>query len=205
MEPSPTRMNLIKTKRSVKLAKKGYSILKKKREVLVMEFLKLLKDSTHDRSYMQSKLEGAYATLAKGLAYTGDFELGYASNYIPEPKPISITLKNIMGVEVPEIGHSANAGLAGYSVLSTSAAVDDINESFNEVLNAIIDLAKREQGMKRLVLEIEKVKRRVNALDYVIMPRMKKRVRYISMRLEEIDRDTFAGLKHIKRKLEKSK
>lgn len=197
-------MNLIKTKRSVKLAKKGYSILKKKREVLVMEFLKLMKDSTHDRAYMQSKLDGAYAVLAKGLAYVGDFELGYAANYIPEPKPISIELKNIMGVEVPEIGHAVTTGLAGYSVLSTSAAVDDINQSFNEVLDAIIDLAKREQGMKRLVIEVEKVKRRVNALDYVIMPRMKRRARYISMRLEEIDRDTFAGLKHIKRKLQKS-
>ncbi len=197
-------MNLIKTKRSVKLANKGYSILKKKREVLVMEFLKLLKDSTHDRKYMQGKLDSAYKTMAKGLAYVGNFELGYASSYISEPMPISIELKNIMGVEVPEISRSGLKGQAAYSILSTSAAVDDINQSFNEVLDAVIDLAKREQGMKRLVIEVEKVKRRVNALDYILIPRMKRRARYISMRLEEIDRDTFAGLKHIKRKLERA-
>ncbi len=198
-------MNLIKTKHRIKLANKGYSILKKKREVLVIEFLKLLKDSTHDRGHMQERLEDAYKTLSRGLAYAGDFELGYASTYIAEPKPIAIELKNIMGVGVPEIGHAErDAPGAGYSLLSTSAAVDDINASFTEVLDAVIDLAKREQGMKRLVVEVEKVKRRVNALDYILIPRMNRRSKYISMRLEEMDRDTFSGLKHIKRKLQRA-
>lgn len=206
MQTNPTRINLINTRKSMVIAKKGYSVLKRKREVLVIEFLRLLKDSTHDKGYVMGKLSHAYKSLALALAYAGDFELGYASEYVNEPKPIAIEMKDIMGVKVPEIEHISSGGSIlsrGYSIVSTSSAVDDVNESFSEVLNAMIDLAKREQGLKRLVLEIEKVKRRVNALDYILIPTLNRRARYISMRLDEMDRDTFSGLKHIKRKLQK--
>lgn len=203
---NPTRINLINTRKSMVIAKKGYSVLKRKREVLVLEFLRLLKDSTKDRNYVGERLNHAYKTLALALAYAGDFELGYAAEYVNEPKPIAIETKDIMGVKVPEIEHiSAGGGILerGYGLTSTSSAVDDVNESYSEALNALIDLAKREQGLKRLVLEVEKVKRRVNALDYILIPNLNRRAKYISMRLDEMDRDTFSALKHIKKKLER--
>ncbi|MDE1811051.1 MAG: V-type ATP synthase subunit D, partial [Candidatus Micrarchaeota archaeon] len=75
----------------------------------------------------------------------------------------------------------------------------------NDVLNTVVDVAKREQGIKRLVIEIDKVKRRVNALEYIVVPNLNKRKKYIAMRLEEIDRDMFSGLKHVKKKLESRK
>lgn len=206
MNNNPTRINLINTRKSRVIAKKGYSVLKRKREVLVLEFLRLLKDSTHDRGYVMDKLGHAYKSLAIALAYAGDFELGYASENVNEPKPIAIRTKDIMGVKVPEIEHaSAGAGILerGYSITTTNSAVDDVNESFSEVINAMVDLAKREQSLKRLVLEVEKVKRRVNALDYILIPNLTKRAKYISMRLDEMDRDTFSALKHIKKKIQK--
>ena len=67
----------------------------------------------------------------------------------------------------------------------------------------MIEVAQREQGLRRLVMEIDKTKRRVNALDYIVIPRMKGQVKYISMRLDEMDRDTFSALKHIKKKIGK--
>ncbi len=205
MQTNPTRINLINTSKSMQIARKGHSILKRKREVLVVEFLKLLKDSTHDRSHMRSILEQAYETLTLSLVYAGDYELEYASSYIEEPKPIRIMMKDVMGVKVPSIERSE--GLVplpnrGYSVLSTSAAIDDTNEEFTRLFDAGIDLAKREQGLKRLVIEIEKVKRRVNALEYILIPRLNRQARYISMRLEEMDRDTFSALKHVKKRLQ---
>ena len=202
---SPTRMNLIMTRKKAKLALNGHSLLKRKQEVLVVEFLKLLKESTKDRGYMQEVLQRSYKMLAMASSYVGDFELDEAANYIKEPQPIKLQAKNIMGVRIPQIEHSTETPALldrGYSLLSTSVAVDDVNESFNEVLNTIVDVAKREQGLKRLVLEVEKVKRRVNALEYVMLPNLKKQGKYITMRLEEMERDTFSALKHVKKKLQ---
>jgi V/A-type H+/Na+-transporting ATPase subunit D len=203
---NPTRINLINTRKSKVLARKGYDLLKRKREVLVIEFLKLLKESTNDRDYVQKKLQDAYNILAYASTYVGDFELDSIANYVKEPSKVEIEQKNIMGVKIPEISRiveSSSIADKGYSLMSTSIAVDDVNESFNEVINSVVDLAKREQGLKRLVLEIEKVKRRVNALDYRLIPELEKRQKYISMRLEEIDRDNFSALKHVKKKLGK--
>ncbi len=205
MQTNPTRINLINTRKSRVIAKKGHSILKRKREVLVIEFLKLLKDTTHDRAHMRQILEEAYSTLTLSLIYAGDYEISYASSYVDEPAPIKIMVKDVMGVKVPSI--ERNEGLIplqsrGYSILSTSSAIDDANEDFVRLLDAVVDLAKREQGLKRLVIEIEKVKRRVNALEYVLIPRLNRQARYISMRLEEMDRDTFSALKHVKKRLQ---
>ena len=205
MPINPTRMNLINTKRRIGLATRGHSLLKRKREVLVIEFLKLLHESTSDRGYMQDMLQRSYGILAMSSSYAGDFALDEAANYMREPLPIMLRAKNIMGVRIPEIEHSKETpGIMdrGYSLLSTSAAVDDVNEAFNETLNTIVDVAKREQGLKRLVLEIEKAKRRVNALEYVLLPNLNAQTKYISMRLEEMERDTFSALKHIKKRLE---
>ena len=204
---NPTRINLINTRKAKVLANKGHDLLKRKREVLVIEFLKLLKESTNDRDYVQQLLQEAYKSLAKASTFVGDFELNSVANYVNEPSKIGIEQKNIMGVKIPEIARGTeNSAIEdrGYSLVSTSVAVDDVNESFNEVINSVIDLAKREQGLKRLVLEIEKVKRRVNALEYKLIPDLQKRSKYISMRLDEIDRDSFSALKHVKKRLERA-
>ncbi len=201
---NPTRINLINTRKAKVLATKGHDLLKRKREVLVIEFLKLLKESTNDRDYVQRLLQDSYKVLAVASTFVGDFELDSVSNYVNEPSKIGIRQKNIMGVSIPEIARTAErSGIdeRGYSLISTSVAVDDINESFNEVIDSVIDLAKREQGLKRLVLEIEKVKRRVNALEYRLIPAIGRRSKYISMRLDEIDRDSFSALKHVKKRL----
>ena len=192
----------------MKIAQRGYSLLKRKREVLVMEFLKLLKESTNDRNYLNEMLQRAYKNLAVASAYAGDFELEQVANYAKEPNPVVIAQKNIMGVKIPEIERSKEEiGILerGYGLLSTSTAIDDVAESFNDVLNTVVDVAKREQGIKRLVIEIDKVKRRVNALEYIVVPNLNRRKKYIGMRLEEIDRDMFSGLKHVKKKLESRK
>jgi V/A-type H+/Na+-transporting ATPase subunit D len=201
---TPTRMNLISTRRRTAMARRGYSILKKKREVLVLEFLKLLKSAGKDRETMYEVLQAAYKTLGTAYAYVGDLELEEAANQVKETEPIGLSVKNIMGVKVPEISKSQPTPDAFLGMLSTSIAVDDINSSFKEAIDAIIDTAQREQGLKRIVLEVEKTKRRVNALDYIVIPRFRGQAKYISSRLEEIDRDTFSALKHVKKRLAKA-
>ena len=200
---TPTRMNLIATKRRTAIAKKGHSILKKKREVLVLEFLKLLKNTGNDRDRMYDILQKAYQILGTGYAYAGSIELEEAANYVKEYGSIGISVKNIMGVRIPEIDKGENEVAVMLNMLSASVAVDDINESFTNALESIINVAQREQGLRRIVLEIEKTKRRVNAMDYIVIPRYNSQAKYISTRLEEMNRDTFSALKHVKKKLSK--
>jgi V/A-type H+/Na+-transporting ATPase subunit D len=201
---NPTRMNLINTRKGIVRARKGYSILKKKREVLVLEFMKLVQQSTKDRAYLNQLVQQGYKAVGMASTYVGNFELEEVAVHMKEAKPVGMNIKNIMGVKVPEITRSSDEGLTlSYSLLSTNISVDDIRNSFVSVINTMIDVAQREQGLRRLVMEIDKTKRRVNALDYIVIPRMKGQVKYISMRLDEMDRDTFSGLKHIKKKLER--
>ncbi len=197
---NPTRINLIQTRIRTRTATKGYSILKKKREALVLEFLKLLKESGKDRDHLYKILQGAYRTVAMSSAYVGNFELESAAVYVPEVDPIGMSIKNIMGVKIPETSRE-DQNKKDTTILSSSAAVTDISLSFNEVITTVLDVAQREQGLKRLVLEVEKTKRRVNALDYIVIPRLNSQAKYISMRLEELDRDTFSALKHVKKRL----
>ena len=197
-------MNLINVKKNIKVATKGHDLLKRKREVLVIEFMKLLKLSGADRDYLNKVLRRAYSVVAVSSAYAGDFELNAAASNIRESTKVGITIKNVMGVKVPEISESASEPIPPeYWILGNSAAVDDVDESFAAVKRAVLEMVKREQGLKRLVLEIEKTKRRVNALEYVLVPRLEFQSRYIKMRLEEMERDTFSALKHVKQRISK--
>lgn len=199
---NPTRLNLINLKKRIVTARKGYGILKRKREVLVIEFLNLLKQSKESRSVLNDLVQQSYKTVTIASTYVGNFELEDVAMHMKEAEPVKIRIKNIMGVRIPEITRAQRPPQISFSVLPSSLAVDDINDTFVRATNSIIDVAQREQGLKRLVIEIDKTKRRVNALDYRIIPGMIKQSKYIRMRLEEIDRDTFSALKHVKKKIQ---
>ncbi len=205
MPINPTRINLINTKKSIALAKKGHGLLKKKREVLVAEFMKLLKLSGADRSYMDKLLTKSYSTVAIASAYEGEFALSTAVQNAEDTDNISINVKNVMGVRVPEISYSNVQANMLHVLTSSSTAVGDIMNSFTDTKKTIIEVAKREQGLRRVVIAIDKTKRRVNALENVVVPRLEGQARYIKMRIEEMDRDTFSALKHVKARLEKKK
>ena len=197
-------MNLINTRKSIVLATKGYNLLKKKRETLVMEFFKLLKDSKNDRDRLQQQLQMAYKTTVMASTFSGDFELEQASFYVDDSSGVSMGVKNIMGVKIPEIEQTGKSVKAA-ELFQTSTAVSDVSEAFSGVKDMLINTAKSEQSLRRLILEIDKTKRRVNALEYILLPKLKKESGYISFRLNEMERDTFSALKHVKKKLEKEK
>ncbi len=202
---NPTRMNLINLKKRIVVARKGYDILKRKREVLVIEFLKMLRQSKESRAMLNELMQQSYKTVTIASTYVGNFELEDVALHREQAAPVKIRIKNIMGVRIPEITRTAQLANISYSIMPSSLAVDDISDTFTRATNSIIDVAQREQGLKRLVIEIDKTKRRVNALDYRIIPNMRSQSKYIRMRLEEMDRDTFSALKHVKKKLSKGK
>ena len=200
----PTRMELINLRGKYKLAEKGHRLLKQKRDVLIMEFFAIMEKAKDLRGNLNLQMADAYKSMAIAQGYHGIFEVENAAMSVKKASNVDIKVRNVMGVRIPEIKGeyvSKTTFSRGYSVLGTSAKIDEAALNFEKSLEIVIQLAKNENAMKKLINEIEKTKRRVNALEYVIMPRIKRQQRYISMRLDEMERETFFTLKMIKKKL----
>jgi len=202
---NPTRMELLKTKARIKLAKNGHNLLKQKRDALIMEFFKILKKAKDLRGELNQKMGLAYKSLSVAHAYHTTFELESIAAGLEQDLGLEVKSRNVMGVRIPEIKETIEErgfGERGYSVMGTSAKIDDVVEDFSAVLKLVVTLAETETAIKRLIKEIEKTKRRVNALEFVVIPRLEQQREDIIFRLEEMERDSFVSLKVIKRRLE---
>ncbi|MCD6559130.1 V-type ATP synthase subunit D [Palaeococcus sp. (in: euryarchaeotes)] len=201
----PTRMELLKLKKRIKLASKGHKLLKEKQDALIMEFFTIYDEALSLRKELNQKMVEAFDTLRMaeidvGVSRIKEIALGVSPN-----KEVEIRRRNIMGVPVPLIeAESFKRSIEdrGYSFVSTSPSVDTAAQKFEEVLELAIRLAEVEETLKRLAREIEKTKRRVNALEYIIIPRMEATVKFIEQRLDEMERENFFRLKRIKAILE---
>ena len=206
---NPTRMELIKTKDRIKLAEKGHKLLKQKRDALILEFFKILKKAQDLRGQLAKKIAEGYRSLAMAETYHSIQEMTKVSLDLNKKIDLDVEVRNVMGVKIPNIAIQMDSthflSLPSYSVTGTSAKIDAAVEDFNEILQMTIKLAETETAMKRLILEIEKTKRRVNALEFVLIPKLEEQKKDIIFRLEEMERDSFVSLKSIKRKLEKEK
>ncbi|WP_062399944.1 V-type ATP synthase subunit D [Methanogenium cariaci] len=201
----PTRSELIGLKRRVKLSERGYNILKMKRDGLILEFFKVLEEAKGSRDAVGEKYERAQQMIALANTVEGAIGVKAAAMSVRE-KPPQLTLKqkNIMGVVVPEIEASKvkkNLAERGYGVLGTSAVIDETANAFEELVDEIIRAAEIETTMKRLLNEIESTKRRVNALEFKVIPELKEASAFIKMRLDEMERDELVRLKKIKRRV----
>jgi len=204
---NPTRMELIKTKERIALARKGYKLLKQKRDALILEFFKILKKAQDMRGELTKVIGKAYGSVALAEIYHSSYELQTVSLGLKKKIDLDVEVKNVMGVKIPTItANMEQVPLSkAYSLTSTSAKIDDAAHGFENVFQMTIKLAETETAIKRLILEIEKTKRRVNALDYVLIPKLEKQMRDIAFRLDEMERDSFVSLKVIKRRLEREK
>lgn len=202
---NPTRMELLKTKARIKLAKNGHNLLKQKRDALIMEFFKILKKAKDLRGELNEKMGGAYRALSIAHAYHSTYELEAIASSLEQDLGLEVKSRNVMGVSIPEIRSGIEEkkfGEHGYSIMGTSAKIDEVVDGFGEVLLLVVTLAETETAIRRLIKEIEKTKRRVNALEFVVIPRLEKQKEDITFRLEEMERDSFVSLKVIKRRLE---
>ncbi|MDO8633729.1 MAG: V-type ATP synthase subunit D [archaeon] len=204
-ENKTTRLELIETRKSIRLAENGHKLLKQKRDVLILEFFKILQKAKDLRSDLNKQIASSFRSLALAQAFDGVLEVESTAMSVKSAPGVEVKSKNVMGVNIPEIkGESVSKTLEqrGYPVVASSARIDEAAENFEKTLDLVIKLAESENALKRLIKEIEKTKRRVNALDYVLIPKLRATARYISMRLEEMEREQFMALKTIKAKLE---
>jgi len=197
----PTRSELINLKRKIQLSERGYKILKMKRDGLIMEFFKILGNAKDTRGELLRRYERSVEMMALANTVEGAIGVMSAAFSVKEVPTITLKSKNIMGVVVPQIESSkVKKSLVdrGYGVLGTSTVIDDTASSFEELVESIIESAEIETTMKRLLDEIEKTKRRVNALEFKVIPELTEARDFIKMRLDEMEREELFRMKRIK-------
>ncbi|MEA3359702.1 MAG: V-type ATP synthase subunit D [Thermodesulfobacteriota bacterium] len=204
----PTRMELLKLKKRMKLAERGYKLLKEKRDALVSEFMIVIKKYKDAKSDVEEKLKDAFYNLSISEVLMGSQELDQISRITLRDINFDVKTKNIMGVYVP-IMKTDNVirrmSERGYGFLSTNGKIDDTAKGFEDTLVAIVRLAEVEESVRGIAEEVEKTKRRVNALEYIVVPRLRATIKHIEMRMEEIERESFLRLKKIKASLQARK
>jgi V/A-type H+-transporting ATPase subunit D len=199
----PTRSELIRIKRQIKFSERGYNILKLKRDGLIIEFRRVLADAKTCQSELQEAYRRAMERIAIAHTVQGSIGVKAAALSVKETPEIDLRSKNIMGVVVPEIEASkVKKGILerGYSLIGTSSVLDEAAEGFEDLVEAIVKSAEIETTLKRLLDDIEGTKRRVNALEYRVIPELKDASSFIKMRLDEMEREELFRLKKIKSK-----
>ena len=198
----PTRSELLKLKKQIKLAKSGYSLLKKKRDGLILEFFEILKKAKTLREELVNEYRIALEKINIARTLEGDLKVKSIAMAIKEIPDVKLTTKNIMGVKVPKIGSSEIKKAfmeRGYGIYNSSA-IDEAASAYEKVVEKIILAAEVETSMRKLLSEIEKTKRRVNGLEFVVIPNLDKVKSFIQLRLEEMERENTFRMKRIKAK-----
>ena len=200
---TPTRSVLLDLKRRIKLSQSGHKILKIKRDGLIIEFFEVMEKARQMRAGVATDFEVAMKKITIARAIDGEVNVRSAAYALNKYPTVKLSSKSIMGMMVPKVeADSIHTDILnkGYGVLDTSAYVEEAAASFEKLLETLIRAAEVETTMKKLLDEIEKTKRRVNALEFKIIPDLKESERFVKFRLEEMERENTTRLKHIKKK-----
>lgn len=198
----PTRSELIKLNKKIKLAVSGHGLLKRKRDGLIQEFFKVLKKAKENKSQLQDSYIEAKNTVELARAVEGTFVVKSAAFALKQKSEVDVKTKAVMGVIVPEVKSEYEVQLPaerGYGIIGTSAYVDDTAESYENVIKNIITTAEIETTLRKMLIEIDKTKRRVNALEFKVIPDMTANAKFIRLRLDEMEREDIFRLKRIKK------
>lgn len=197
----PTRLEYLRAKKRIKIAQKGLKLLKLKRQALILEFFSITKSSAKLRGKLNSELIRGYQSIRMAEMLDGEMRLENEAMKIPRLKKLLITPKNVMGVKIPRLeGGTREQSLTEY-LLEIPVSISEALKAFQEVHKIVLDVAEKETTLRKLLKEIEKTKRKANAIENVFIPKLEAAVRFILFRLGEIERDTFTMLKAVKRKM----
>ncbi len=203
MELKATRSELLKLRKKIALARSGHKLLKKKRDGLIIEFFDLLKEANKTMEELQREYERAINAVAIAQMTEGSSKLRSVAMAVERFPSLEFKLKNIMGVSIPSIeisGEEKHFHERGLGILSTNARVDEASYYFQVLIKVLVKYAEKVSAIYRILEEIEKTKRKVNALEYEIIPRLEDAANFISERLKDMERENIFRLKRIKSK-----
>ena len=199
---NPTRMELTRLKGRLKTATRGHKLLKDKRDELMKQFLEIVRRNRELRQKVEAGLERANAAFTVAAALMSPEMLEQALLYPKQSVELDMTSKNIMSVNVPVYSfHTRNEDpteIYPYGFAQTSGELDAALEELSQVFQDMLELAQVEKTMQLLAADIEKTRRRVNALEYVMIPQFQEKIRYISMKLDENERGNITRLMKVK-------
>ncbi len=199
---NPTRLELSRLKKRLTTAVRGHKMLKDKRDELMRQYLDLIKENKTLREEVEAKIIEANGHFVKASSVMSKESLDTALLVPKQEVFLSLSSKNIMSVDIPvfkvETRTSDEADIYSYGFASTSFALDEAVDRVSNLLPDMLRLAEIEKSTSRMAAEIEKTRRRVNALEHVMIPRYKDTIRMITEKLEENDRSSRARLMKVK-------
>lgn len=199
---NPTRMELTRLKGRLKMAVRGHKLLKDKRDELMKQFLDVVRRNRELRAKVEKGLEQANAAFTVASALMSPEMLEQALMYPKQSVELDMKTKNIMSVNVPvyqfRTRNEDSSEIYPYGFAQTSGELDAALEALSTVFNDMLELAQVEKTMQLLAEDIEKTRRRVNALEYVMIPDFQEKIRYISMKLDENERGNITRLMKVK-------
>lgn len=193
---SPTKGNLMKIKKSLELAKVGYELLDRKRNILIRETMSMIDSAKDIRERINESYRLAYEALERANLSMGVVDEFAA--FVPVENGISISSRSVMGVEIPTVTLEAEKIGNYYGFKRTTAKLDEAYKLFNDAKILTAELAETENSIYRLATGIKKAQKRANALKNIVIPRFEAQVKEISSALDEKEREEFSRLKVIK-------
>ena len=202
MNVNPTRMQLTDLKKKLITARRGHKLLKDKRDELMRQFLELVKENKELRKTVEDAIKSANRHMALACADMSDESLDVALMMPSQKMSLELNEKNIMSVMVPKYDmkfKTADKGdIYSYGFGFTSGDLDSAIKDFSDIMPLMLRLAETEKTCQLLASEIEKTRRRVNALEHVMIPDYEDTIKYITMKLEEAERSNITRLLKIK-------
>ncbi|MBQ6809221.1 MAG: V-type ATP synthase subunit D [Clostridia bacterium] len=198
---NPTRMELSKLKKRLKTAQRGHKLLKDKRDELVKQFLELVHKTRDLRAEVEGKLKLSHEAFAGVSAVMSPQSLEEALIFPKQSVELSPSSKNIMSVDVPVFDYKMNGNssdIFSYGFAFTSAELDGAIQGLSDILPQLVELAEKEKSVMLLASEIEKTRRRVNALEHVLIPNLQVTIKSIVMKLDENERGNTTRLMKVK-------
>ena len=198
---NPTRMELTRLKGRLKTAVRGHKLLKDKRDEMMKQFLDIVRRNRALRKKVEEGLQRANGAFTVASAVMGPEMLEQALLYPKAGVELDVSFRNVMSVNVPVYDfHTTGDGaeIYPYGFAQTSGELDAALEAMQSVFRDMLELAEVEKSMQLLAQEIEKTRRRVNALEYVVIPETQRNIRYISMKLDENERGNTTRLMKVK-------
>lgn len=199
---NPTRMELTRLKKKLVTASRGHKLLKDKRDELMRQFLDMARENMELRKKVEAGIKAANTNFVIAKAGMNEQTLSTALMAPKQEVRIALGDRNVMSVDIPVYDYktkSANSNdIYSYGFAFTSGELDDAVKSLSDILPDMLSLAEVEKSCQMLAAEIEKTRRRVNALEHVIIPETREGIKYISMKLDENERSTQVRLMKVK-------
>ena len=199
---NPTRMELTRLKGRLKTAQRGHKLLKDKRDELMKQFMDVVRENRALRRRVEEGLMRAHGSFTVAAALMSPEMLQQSLLYPKQSVELDMTFQNVMSVDVPRYHFKTTGQNAGevypYGFAQTSGELDDALQALNRVYSDLLELAQAEKTVQLLAQDIERTRRRVNALEYVVIPENQRNIRYITMKLEENERGNTTRLMKVK-------